>query len=82
MSSSRYKHAIYLTGTRAQIGQRLFNGSQVVLKPVDGVHDLGQEQWFTPMPHPMQHYVQVAPDGSDVDDVIDKPENSPTPLMP
>ena len=74
----KYKYAIYLNGhSGPDRAARLFNGSQVVLKPDDGVHDLGQEQWFTPMLHPMQHYVKVARDGSDVDDTIDKLEASP-----
>ena len=73
-----YKYAIYLNGhSGPDRAARLFNGSQVVLKPESGIHDLGQELWFSGLLHPMQHYVQVAPDGSDVDQVIDKLEASP-----
>ena len=55
-----YKYAIYLNGhSGPDRAARLFNGSQVVLKPESGIHDLGQELWFSGLLHPMQHYVFV-----------------------
>ena len=72
-----YKYAIYLNGhSGPDRAARLFNGSQVVLKPESCAHDLGQDLWFTGLLHPMQHYVKVAMDGSDVDEVIEKLEAS------
>ena len=74
----KYKYAIYLNGhSGPDRAARLFNGSQVVLKPRSGAHDIGQDLWFSDMLYPVQHYVEVSHDGSDVDAVIDKLEASP-----
>ena len=63
-----FKYGILLNGhSAADRFARLFNGSQVVLVPQCDPLDVGNATWFSDMLHPMQHYLPLASDGSDLD---------------
>ena len=76
---SKFKYSVLLNGhSAADRFARLFNGSQVVFVPKCDAQDVGQTTWFSDLLFPMQHYIPVANDGSDLDAKIcwanDNPE--------
>lgn len=74
----RYKYGLLLNGhSAADRFARLFNGSQVVFVPQCDASDIGRTTWFSDMLFPMQHYVPVKNDGSDLDSKVRWIEDNP-----
>ena len=75
---SNFKYGILLNGhSVADRFARLFNGSQVIFVPACDDNDVGQTTWFSDMLYPMQHFVPVMQDGSDLDSKIQWVNNNP-----
>ena len=74
----KYKYGLLLNGhSAADRFARLFNGSQVVFVPQCDASDIGRTTWFSDMLFPMQHYVPVKNDGSDLDSKVKWIEDNP-----
>ena len=76
---SEYKMALCINGHSAPDRMyRLFNGSQLVLRPEPAPHDVGQHVWFSPLLRPMLHFIPLRADMADLHDkaqwLMDRPE--------